>query len=568
MRNTSLWALLAILIAEASATAATGEANEVVVVYNRRGGSQSQQIARHYADRRGVPADQVLGLSLPETENMTRAEYRDQLEKPLLHELISRGLITFQEERVPTVDGKAEETLRRPTEARIRYVVLCYGIPLRIVSDPTLVEPGIEKLQPVLRRNEAAVDSELATLPQSRYRFALYGPSANRLFGVTNASLLNPANGLLMVARLDGPTPDIARALVDKAMQAERDGLWGRAYFDVRGLQEGTYKTGDDWFRAADKAARRQGFETVLDEKPGTFPASFPMPQIALYGGWYAGTVSGPFTLPKVEFMPGAIAYHLHSYSASTLRSTSQAWVGPLLAKGATATMGCVTEPYLEGTPNMEVFFVRLLLSRFSFGEAAYASQAALSWQTTVVGDPLYRPFARRPKELHEDLERQHSPLIEWSHLRVVNLNLVTGTPVEEVISYLEQMPVTRESAVLEEKLGSLYLGLGKTSDAVGEFEKALALSPSPQQRLQIQLLLAPSLVLLERDLQALQVYQHVLHDNPNYSDPLSLQQRILPLARKLNDLPLIEKTTREIERLSPLIPAPAPAQPPSVPAK
>ncbi len=563
MLNLSIRALVAFLIIQVSLQAG-GEANEVVVVYNRRGGSQSERIAKHYADRRGVPAQQIFGLSLPETENMTRGEYRAQLEKPLLHELESHGLMTFMEERVPTLDGKPDEVVHRPLEARIRYVVLCYGVPLRIIRDATLIEPQMDKLTPALHRNEASVDSELATLPQSRYRFSLYGPSANRLFGVTNASLLNAANGLLMVARLDGPTPEIARGLVDKAMQAEQDGLWGRAYFDVRGIQEGSYKIGDDWFRAAYQITKRQGFETALDEKPETFPVSFPMPQIALYGGWYDGTVSGPFTLPKVEFMPGAIAYHLHSYSASTLRSDSQAWVGPLLAKGVTATMGCVDEPYLEGTPNMEIFFARLLLSRFSFGEAAYASQVALSWQTTVVGDPLYRPFGRHPKEQHEDLERRHSPLIEWSHLRVVNLNLVTGTSVGEVISYLEEQPITRKSAVLEEKLGNLYLGLGKTTDAVREFEKALALSPTPQQRLEIQLQLASALSLLERDAQALAVYQRILRDNPHYSEILSFHQRILALARKLNDSGLTQKTVREIERLSPPTPpgAPAPATP------
>jgi len=64
------------------------------------------------------------------------------------------------------------------------------------------------------------------------------------------------------------------------------------------------------------------------------------MSQIAIYCGWYDDKVDGPFTMPKVEFMPGAIAYHLHSASATTIRSATECWVGPLLAKGATVTMG------------------------------------------------------------------------------------------------------------------------------------------------------------------------------------------------------------------------------------
>jgi len=43
-----------------------------------------------------------------------------------------------------------------------------------------------------------------------------------------------------------------------------------------------------------------------------------------------------------------------------------------------------------------------------------------LSWQTTVVGDPLYRPFLTSGQSLHEALTRRHSPLIEWSHLRLM----------------------------------------------------------------------------------------------------------------------------------------------------
>ena len=112
------------------------------------------------------------------------------------------------------------------------------------------------------------------------------------------------------------------------------------------------------------------------------------------------GLAKMPAMIEKIRrrFTWLTVAYHLHSYSAYTLRSTNQYWCGPLLAAGATATMGCIDEPFLAGTPNMEVFFSRWLLLGFTFGEAACAAQGAVSWQTTVVGDPLFRPFGGNPQ--------------------------------------------------------------------------------------------------------------------------------------------------------------------------
>ncbi len=117
-------------------------------------------------------------------------------------------------------------------------------------------------------------------------------------------------------------------------MQAETDGLWGRAYFDLRGLTNGEYKIGDDWIRGASDICRRLGFETVVDDSNATFPAHYPLSQIAFYAGWYDENVSGPFTRPTVEFMPGAFAYHLHSFSAVTLRSTDSRLGRPASRQG------------------------------------------------------------------------------------------------------------------------------------------------------------------------------------------------------------------------------------------
>jgi uncharacterized protein (TIGR03790 family) len=542
---------------------AAGDGAQVAVVYNSRV-PESKELAAYYAQRREVPTNQVFGFELPTTETMTRAEFRDQLQKPLLKALEKQKLFTFHAEIKPATREKTGDAILKLTEARIRYLVLCYGVPVKILRDTTLAEDGAEKLREELRRNEAAVDSELALLPFSVQKFPLYGPVQNPVYGVTNAAWIQPTNGVVMVARLDGPSASIARGLVDKAMEAETNGLWGRAYFDARGLTNSNYKIGDDWIRNAAQITRRIGYETVLDEKSETFPASFPMSHIAFYAGWYDGQVSGPFTRPKVEFMPGAFAYHLHSYSANSIRTRDQYWVGPLLAKGATATLGCVDEPYLEGTPDIATFMGRFTILGFSFGEAAFAAQGTLSWQTTVVGDPLYRPFGRgnadsigaRFRDLHLSLLARRNKLIEWSHLQVVNLNLASGYSPAEMFAYFDQEPTTRHSAVLMEKLADLYNDRGKLGDAIRTYESALKLETSPQQRIRIMLNLAGLLTLYTREQQALDLYQQFLKEFSDYPDPVGIYQKMLPLAKNLKKADEEQKIQQEINRLSPPVAA------------
>ncbi|HEX5400025.1 MAG TPA: TIGR03790 family protein, partial [Verrucomicrobiae bacterium] len=352
MRNCVVqFVVLIFALAPALARAGGGE---VVVIYNSRV-PESKAVAEYYAQKRQVPQSQVFGFALTTNEVISRAEFVDALQTPLARRLESDGLWRFGSFTNAPGNGQPRRVIRGVVKSKIRYAVLCYGVPLKIAPDadwPAVVNSN----QPAqFQQNEAAVDSELAWLPliEMKPSPSINGPMPNWTYGVTNAAALDPTNGILLVSRLDGPSADIARGLVDKALQAERDGLWGRAYFDARGLttNQPDYLLGDKWILGAAQVARALGFETVVDDKPEVFPADFPMSQIAIYAGWYSGNACGPFQLPKVEFMPGAFAYHLHSFSAATLRSASQDWCGPLLAKGATCTMGCVYEPYLALTP-------------------------------------------------------------------------------------------------------------------------------------------------------------------------------------------------------------------------
>jgi hypothetical protein len=63
-----------------------------------------------------------------------------------------------------------------------------------------------------------------------------------------------------------------------------------------------------------------------------------------------------------------------------------------LVARGVTATVGNVTEPYLELTHQPQLL-LKSLARGDRWGDAVAYSVPAFSWQAMAVGDPLYRPF-------------------------------------------------------------------------------------------------------------------------------------------------------------------------------
>ena len=91
-------------------------------------------------------------------------------------------------------------------------------------------------------------------------------------------------------------------------------------------------------------------------------------------------------------------------------------------------------------------------------------------------------------------VEKRHSKLIEWSYLRLANLNTANGKPLSGAVALLEMVGMSKQSAVLTEKLGDLYSAQGKPSSAVYAWSLALKLDPSPQQKIRLFLALGEKL--------------------------------------------------------------------------
>lgn len=354
------------------------EANATLVIYNNLD-PDSVQLARYYAKERSIPLDHVTGLDCPLNEEISRADYDLTIAEPLRKLFALRGW--WREPAEPHTPI---------LENHIRYVALMRGIPLKISSATAYPGDSYAGHQKELSTNAAAVDSELATLGIRTNRIS--GEILNPYYRCFTPFMDCPLPPIMLVCRLDAPTPQIVRNMIDGALAAEQRGLTGFAYIDLRGINDGPLSEGDKWLATAAADLRKSGMPVVWDSSPDQFPVEFPMAHAAYYLGWYSSDVAGPISRNDFRFLPGAVAVHIHSYSANSLRNAAGGWAAPLLAHGAAATMGNVYEPYLSLTPNLDIFTDRLR-NGFNFAESAYASERVLSWMTTFVGDPLYRPF-------------------------------------------------------------------------------------------------------------------------------------------------------------------------------
>ena len=349
-----------------------------VVLYNQKFPG-SNTVADHYAKQRSIPSANVVGLSCPPEEVITRAQYGDTIAQPLRKIFTEKGWWTLEQ----------VANQRKVKSNKILVITLVHGIPLKI-SDTRPPETRAT-ITGKAQADQASVDSELALLGQ--FSDYLRGWQPNPYFRKRMAFGDAQLPGLMLVGRVDGPDRASCLRLIDDASEVEEIGLWGRAYVDLAQKTEQGYAMGENWLKNIVLQCHEDGISAIVDASVTSFPKYYPMDEAALYFGWYTRNANGPFVHPDFRLKKGAIACHIHSFSALTLRTKTKEWVGPLVDKGAAGVLGNVYEPLLAGTTHLDVFFKRLL-EGYTLAEAAYMATPYLSWMSIVVGDPLYRPFA------------------------------------------------------------------------------------------------------------------------------------------------------------------------------
>lgn len=513
------------------AVAAAGplEPAQVAVVYNSAV-PESAKLAKLYCELRRVPESNLVGLEMPVTQDISRADFDRTIRKPLLAEFDRREW--WQR-------GRDANGSLVPVSNRIRVLLTLRGVPLRIKPDPKPKDFTEDPTDPIKSRDEASVDSELALVGIENLPAG--GAVVSRFFRSKVSISEAEMPFMMLTARIDGPTASVCERMISDAVTTEASGLWGMAYVDLanKGREGPGYQVGDDWLAGVAAANLKAGIPTVVDRFNDTFPKNYPMNDASLYYGWYDWNASGPFLNPSFRFRPGAVAMHLHSFSAEQLSDASKNWCAPLLNKGAAATVGNVYEPYLHLTHHFDILHQRLLAG-MTFVDAAWASIEAVSWQAVTLGDPLYRPFAR-----FDGSGPKAEGNAAFMALRMAALRWGDDPPTmrKQLIAAAERM----KSGTLTEALGLQMLAANKPGEAKVFFSRAKELFTSPPDK-------------LRQDLNLIGILRAAPDGKPQAITALR------DARRRYGSIPEADALAAWLDILDP--PAPPPADPTKQPAK
>ncbi len=264
----------------------------------------------------------------------------------------------------------------------------------------------------------SAFDNELALLWWDRYQHASWQPNPLRadgqiVIGAPPAQLSQPG---IMVMRLDAPSPELVRQMIDTSIKVEEHGLQGQVVIDTLAKAARDPSGNSDAYGAFDELLRLEAqllktktrLKLTVDEKPELLPA-FSQKDVALYCGWY----SPHKYVACCQFNEGAVAYHVASFTMISLHNPgAEGWCANLLHDNCVATLGPVAEPFLHAFPQPNEFFPLLLTGKLTLAEVFWKTSPTASWMITMVGDPLYTPYKTNPQMKVEDLPQNLQDLI------------------------------------------------------------------------------------------------------------------------------------------------------------
>jgi uncharacterized protein (TIGR03790 family) len=318
--------------------AAEGLGPDVLGVIFNRDDPASTRIAQYYAARRHIPAQNLVGLGVPDRARISRDEL-GMLRDEMLHEL-------------PTNVQSLLLVWARP------YAVECMSVTSAFAAgyQAGFCEPGCQRtrLSPLFDTRGWLPADTVGWLP------AMLLPSGDEA---------------------------LARAVIERGIKSDGSQPTGTVYL-VR-TQDSARNV-----RAVGYADTESLVGKRIFIREAATPIEGPLVDILAY---FTGAMQVR-ELPQLSFRPGAAADHLTS-TGGVLDSGGQMSALEWLRQGATASYGSVSEPcnHLGKFPSPAIF-----LDHYLRGDTlleAYWKSVAMPGQGLFIGEPLARPFGREIRD-------------------------------------------------------------------------------------------------------------------------------------------------------------------------
>lgn len=333
----------------------------------------SQSIAAYYQQKRGIPAKNVCHIRCSTSEYTSKSDCENNIVAPI-------------RDYINNTPGLHD---------RIDYIVLTKGIPLGAHYDDVAFSGPL------------SVNSILTCVGEPTIKDVIqnpYGPTANPPAPVQYFTHKLDFNGkhFYAVTRLDARTEADIRRMIDDSLAAQpRNGL-----FILDGASSGyaQYMLVNDRIRTANNALFNAGWQTYYDNV--TFDSrinEFVGGQQGVMGyfGWGSAEASFSYSLYTSNyFAPGSIADTVVSSSGRTFTDPwmpgTQSLIVDLIAQGASAVNGFVSEPFVTVATYPTILFDRYLQG-YNVAESFLAATPCIYWKSVVSGDPLMAPYATPP---------------------------------------------------------------------------------------------------------------------------------------------------------------------------
>lgn len=354
--------------------------HQILVVINDSS-PVSMAIGDYYATIRNIPAQNMFHLpaGTPAGEFVSRADYNN-----LIRNVIKQHL----DVTAPTL------------KTQIKCILLTKGVPL-VVGNTT----GTGTSQTI-----ASVDSELTQLftglvPDNGQEGWLGNPFFGQQKGFDE---FTSAGISYIVCRLDGYADQIdpstgvpvdIKNLIDRSQTPAASGVY---LLDGDPTKTGGYSIGESWMNSANSTLLGMGL-TVNHNQTTAFQKN--VNNIIGYASWgsndstnlgvpYYGTnFNGTGDNVPGAFLPGSLATDYVSTSARTFAwppSYGQSLAADLIRMGCTGVNGHVAEPFLNACSQPQNVFPNYARG-LTAAESFYSSISFLSWENTVVCDPLMK---------------------------------------------------------------------------------------------------------------------------------------------------------------------------------